>query len=538
MQQMDETAAERMRQSLSEAASRMPQPTRGRDRRVLETVLVTLLAWIGAVGLLALGAWCTYWAPLRGDQYQLIHLGQVVADGGRMYVDCWENKPPGIAWINALAIRAARGDQLGAWVAPGVALLGALVVFWPSAQRILGSVPSCAALVLAAVIFSTRFYDTPSINPDFYCAVLALVAISLFVSGLDAHRFENAAAAGLLAGLCWSAALAVKQTGLLGLVCLTLVGAVQLVRRAPDRPRWLLALICNWIGAAIGVAAVILVLQQQGTLGEAWRAIAAFNVDLVSDGRWSVVLRDWRRAAEALRPAQLLLWFGAVGAVYLLLTRRGPRLPAALVPALLLWWAIETALAVLGPSMSMRYWQASWPPLLWLAAGGLFGMQAAYRRLAAGTRATWVVVSATAVVLLALPLHRQYVHGAAEAVLNHDAGDAERAALRAVAAVVERHAAADEPIYVLNYDPGVYVHSRRNCAARYTYPRSVQQAEEIVSRLEAGAAAAILRPVQYEARFDELLSEPLRMRIDAVLDGYTLVTEVHGYRVFVRGQSG
>src|SRR5262245_51908169 len=81
-------------------------------------------------GLLFAGNWATYHAPGRNDQYQLIQLGQCIHQGGRMYADCWENKPPGVAWLNALGFLAARGNPIGPWILPGVIEAGVLLIFW------------------------------------------------------------------------------------------------------------------------------------------------------------------------------------------------------------------------------------------------------------------------------------------------------------------------------------------------------------------------------------------------------------------------
>ncbi len=71
--------------------------------------IAPVLSWILVATFIALGTWSSYWAYQRNDQYQLITLGQTVYDGGRLYVDAWENKPPGVAWINALGIAMSGG---------------------------------------------------------------------------------------------------------------------------------------------------------------------------------------------------------------------------------------------------------------------------------------------------------------------------------------------------------------------------------------------------------------------------------------------
>ena len=136
-------------------------------------------AWVGfalsgliALVFVAIGTWATYWADLRNDQFQLIHLGQTVYDGGRMYVDCWENKPPGIAWLNAVALALAAGNPLGAWILPGVVSLASIaVVAWGTA-RVLGRAAAIGLLFAAALTATSRKWW-----PDFLATQLAIAVL-------------------------------------------------------------------------------------------------------------------------------------------------------------------------------------------------------------------------------------------------------------------------------------------------------------------------------------------------------------------------
>ena len=168
--------------------------------------IVSLLAWVWVLVLVSLGVWAAYWAVLRDDHYQLIYLGQRILDGGRLYLDCWENKPPGIAWINAVVVGVAGGRQLGAWIAPGVAAVVALLVVARAVAGILGRVAAVGMLFVAAVLMTMRMHDAPSINPDSYCAVFALVAVALFAVALGVRPGARRGAWALLAGLMWSGA--------------------------------------------------------------------------------------------------------------------------------------------------------------------------------------------------------------------------------------------------------------------------------------------------------------------------------------------
>ena len=175
-------------------------------RRVSVLRIATLLAWLWVVTLVSVGVWASYWAALRDDHHQLIYLGQRIFDGGRLYLDCWENKPPGIAWINAVALALAGGRPLGAWIAPGVTAGLALVVVAGAWRRLVGRVAAVGTLFVAAVLLTMRVHDTPSINPDFYSAVFALVAVALFAVALGTRPGARRGFLALAAGLMWSGA--------------------------------------------------------------------------------------------------------------------------------------------------------------------------------------------------------------------------------------------------------------------------------------------------------------------------------------------
>ena len=168
--------------------------------------IATAVAWVWFVGLMSLGTWASYWAPLRDDHYQLICLGQRVYEGGRLYLDCWENKPPGIAWINAIAIALAGGRQLGAWIMPAVVSVAVMALISLAVRRVLGRAAGVAILLLAGVLMSMRVHDAPSINPDFYCAALALGAVCAFVLALVGRTGAPRGGWALLAGLLWAGA--------------------------------------------------------------------------------------------------------------------------------------------------------------------------------------------------------------------------------------------------------------------------------------------------------------------------------------------
>lgn len=119
-----------------------------------------------------------------------------------MYLDAWENKPPGVAWLSALGLALSAGAQIGAWLMPAVVLSASLAIFFYSVSRLFGPITACTGTLVAATITTLRLYDTPSVNPDCYSAAFDLAACSLWLlvvhRGKARFRLLLALAAGLV----------------------------------------------------------------------------------------------------------------------------------------------------------------------------------------------------------------------------------------------------------------------------------------------------------------------------------------------------
>jgi len=491
------------------------------------------VAAVLVVGFLAVGTWSSYWAEQRNDQYQLIALGQCVYDGGKLYVDCWENKPPGVAWLNALGLVLSPGGQLGVWVLPAAIALLCIIPLWYAVGRLLSPAAARGTAVLASFLATLRLYDAPSINPDFYCAMFELAACAFWLCAVSASFAGRRFLFGILAGLLWSAAACVKQTGGAGLVAITIVTLVLLVIRNFHGRRWLVSALFAWLGFALGLALVIVLLARQGTDRSAWDAIVTFNRGFATWDAWVRSLQSWPRLHGGLEPLQLPLWLSLVGIVVTVSTGSANRVARASLAALVLWWIVAADLALMGPSLSMRYWQATFPPMILLAAMGLFHLEEVYRRLDKGYRAAWVLVALTAAVILGRPLLEHYRLGLASSRVAYDQEPAQRERLAVIGSQVRTLVPEGERIYVWAYDAGVYVHAGRRPASRFTYPRSPEQMNEILSELSAGKAYALLAPERPAPEFESWCDDACHEGLARVLENYEPAPSIGPYRVWV-----
>ena len=523
------------------------QPSSGGwwHERGLDALAVTV-----SLALLAAGTWASYWALHRNDQYQLIGLGQCVYHGGRMYVDCWENKPPGIAWLNALALLASGGLQIGAWLLPTVTAGLTLILVWRVIARLLSPKAGRRTMLIGAAVFSLRLYDTPSINPDFYAAMLQLAACSLWlVAAARRHGASEEAAASepeisnwpsatrvflaLLSGLFWAAATSVKQVGCLGLIAITVVSAgVALFSRREGRnePR---TVALTWLGFALGAGAVVAVLAAQGTLGPAWGAVFSANRGLWKWGAVGEAIMLRGRVRADLAPLALPLWLSVIGLVVTFYAGSAKDVSRRVAAAMLVWWWVEVLFALLGPSRSTRYWQATFPPMLLLAATGIYHLRNVSQRLEMQYGLAYFLLSVTAVVMFMRPMIAELQRGLLESHEATKAEPTERDQLADIGRQVQELVAPGERIYVWGYHAGVYVYADRLPASRFTYPRSQEQMNEILSDLAAGKASLLLIPKR-APEFEPWCDEECREALSRVLEVCKPDAAIGSYRVWCR----
>jgi hypothetical protein len=141
---------------------------------------------------------------------------------------------------------------------------------------------------------------------------------------------------------------------------------------------------------------------------------------------------------------------------------------------------------------------------------------------------------------LLAPTYRHYTYGLSASYAEYTSERRERDHIRALAARMDDLVPEGRPVYVVNYDSGLYVYSLRPCVSRFTFPRSHEQVAEILDALEAGRAAAILYPDGPTNLPVDFMNQEALARIDAVVADYDLVERVPGpgrYRIYLQRSS-
>lgn len=478
------------------------------------------------------GTWASYWARFRNDQYQLIQVSQCVHDGGALYVDCWENKPPGLFWLNALALFTGAGNTLPLWIMPGVVGLISVAIMAFAIRETVGTAAACATAMIASAIMTLREYDAASINPDYYAVAFAMPAAGLWLSAIDVRQARGVWWRGLLAGLFLAAAALTKQTGALGVLALTLA-AIFAVLFHPDYQRWAGVTAIMWLGFLLGVGTGGYALHHSGTLSNAYDAVVRFNMDLLTSVSLRGLANEWPRITQWCEPIAFPLFLGLVA---LFATRHNTdrRLSRPVVLALFIWWAAELIFALIGPSGSTRYVQGTFAAMSAAAAVGLSMIVRSFAEVPVRLRAAPVVLVLAVLWLTAGPMFDTYATGLAQSYVHSQTPPTDRDRLSAIGERV-RVLVPDEKsaIYVWNYESGIYVYADRPCASAFTYPRSAEQMNAVLGTLREGKAKLLLIPEKGGSHFEIWCDETCLAERDRTLEKFTRHGDIGGYALWL-----
>lgn len=206
-------------------------------------------------------------APGR-DNGIFAYTATVVFDGGTLYQDAWDNKLPGVYYINVLAFHLFGPSPWAVWLIDVIfvwlttLIFGRLLLSTGFDRRV--ALVITALFVLLArhpiIIHDVNFTETYALLPQ----VLVFTLGYRFLQRPDVR-------VAVLIGLCASLAFLIKQTTIGG--ALAFVPALLLSRHwvVVDARRW------RWLGAAIlggisGLGAMALYLASEGIFGQAIRA--------------------------------------------------------------------------------------------------------------------------------------------------------------------------------------------------------------------------------------------------------------------------
>jgi hypothetical protein len=201
----------------------------------------------------ALGRSFTAMGLAGNDAHLFAYIGQKWFAGRLPYRDIWDNKPPGIFLVTALAFSAsARGFAVLA-VVEGLLILGTIATVHAILRR-LGAPRRVAVLgvALCTIMANLRYYNEGGTLTEVYVLLPASLSILSFLAVLAAlgpRATDNASAPVRIAGLALAAGLfgGVATTfKLVGAACLLAEASVMVLGWVLGRHRW------SWVTITLG----------------------------------------------------------------------------------------------------------------------------------------------------------------------------------------------------------------------------------------------------------------------------------------------
>jgi len=525
----DQTATPSPPDTTAAAVPAPPPDLHDRGQVVRECVrnMLTLIV----VGLIiAGGTWRNYWQNGDDEQYRLLLTGRAVYHGKTVYVQAPHDGLPGIVWANASAYLLGSGTPVLAWLRPGLAATTALMLVAIAAGGLLNPRAGRRIALLGAVALCVDTYNGPSIDPYFYAATASCAAMSLFILSWTAERRAWRLFLAIGSGLCWTLALSMSHLGILGLVILSAGGLSAALVDRDERPERLATILCVWTGFFVALAIMIVLLAAGQQAATAWHhLVASWHEQFTAMD----VDQQHVHAVRALAPVGLLVWFAMIGIIAAAMRLDARRLSPAMLVTLSVWWLGLVALLATEPVVVMRHWLVAFPPMLLLAAGGVYHVGEAIKQRDRRHRMPMIVAMITIVLLLGRPLFVEYRSGLREARAARRDPAGERNRLRAIAAAIRDAVPPYRRIFVLADEPGVYVHADRPPASPIVAPETAEEVDTVLARLEEHPPYALIAPDE-AVTLGPACDANCSARIVQLLQRYVGHAGIHGYTRYLR----
>ncbi len=502
-----------------------------------------------------------HWRANLVDDLLFAYHGWCVSEGARPYLDIWDNKPPGVWWLNAAAFRLCGPGLGGELLLGSLALLTSSLAFIGIARTVYHRSLLVLAALVAAVLLTHLRFESGGNRTETYvvtCEILALLGYLRWLRGRGNAWL-------LLAGLAAGAAPLFKQAGL----AVSLAGAVHLAwiqwraakssrktrgaGRAPDtrlrgwKP-WLIAG-CGWVIAPLAAASV---LTAQGGLGEAAFAVGKFNRAYfeIGDATWLRVdraLHIYEPVLSDLAGVLLIAGFGLLCGVITWLWRRATRPTTAAtrhgLGLFIFWFLLAVYLACVSPGRRGHHLMPALPAL------GLLLLYPLH--LLAARRGLRSVLTARPLAVLVVVVWA-YVLGTFELASLENAVRAwqtkphwyafqrsEPAGYELRAAEILRLTEPSDTIYVWGWCPGTYRWSYRRSASRYATLEKRGQVGQHAQFIVDGAMADIRRsPPQVfvisTGDYEAMMTPPVSDFAGWIQQRYEMVGTTAGMHILTR----
>ena len=425
------------------------------------------------------------------DDQMFGYFGWRIAHGGTVYLDVWDNKPPGIYWINALGFILGNDSYWGVIALCAVALVVTHLAFFGICASIYFFGASAVMTVLASFFFTHGYYQGGTNRTETFLVAFELLGVLCYFRGFARDRWWLF----LLSGFFCGTAFLFKQVGLaawgsMGLHLIVLMCTGEL-RVSTAFKRGLLMI----VGAAVPISAAVAVLVSQGAWDAAWFAIVDFNRAYFATGDSSLHDNFANRymLRQHMLPSLLLpLLMCAAALIHSFLWWLRPMYrpqdieqplrefgPAVPRPMLLfaVWWAVAFYGATVSPHHFRHYLIPTLAPMLLIAGYLINIIKTEVGLITRLQQRAWVSAAFVLMGWLAWDSVQAHVGEMSRVWWNrYERG--KRAPWEMIGDAVKAYSTPDQKIHCWGYFPGVYLYAHRMNASRFTTTEKIGQVKD------------------------------------------------------------
>ena len=412
------------------------------------------------------------------DSWLFAYYGRQLLDGRVLYEQLWDNKPPGIFWINALALWCSGGSLAGPIAVCAAAVTASCALFFAVSHRLYGLASAAVGTVMAALFLNQQYFHVGCNRPNTFFVLTELAALLLYVRGLT--RSGRCGRCLLAAGFCAGLGLWFKQSALAVATAIVVHQVALLLTRVESRGTTIRRLALFGAGCCGAVALAGLILLLTSDVGWSWHAIVSFNRDYFASGIGSRWWPGWFGLAEQVQVLALpgiLALATLIHAAAVRLSAAKEQPPQAAAPGtrpplllVLLWaWMIAGAyLALLGPHHRLPYFGVALPPLCVLAAHGVHLFLSSGRSVREAYPPYYLFVGVVWFgYMMIAPLENQLRELNLHYYRRYLDPDPDPNRRLETARVIARHTTPQDRLFVWQYDPEVYWRADRPSAIRF-----------------------------------------------------------------------
>ena len=166
----------------------------------LAAVLRVFICGVLLAVAVTVNASAVHWRQNLADSHLFGYYGWCVSQGARPYLDVWDNKPPGIWWVNAAAFRLfGEGIAAEIWIC-SAAVAATLIAFAAIAVTVYHRSLLLPAVLTACALLTHVGYECGGNRTETFVVLFETLAVLGYVRWLRGRRLAWLGLAGLFAG--------------------------------------------------------------------------------------------------------------------------------------------------------------------------------------------------------------------------------------------------------------------------------------------------------------------------------------------------